>query len=529
MPRVRVWAVIFRELSRPGKGEFSLLDHTNIGVNGNVDAAIQLEAIFRAFPDLLFCMDADGQIIDYRVGRTSALIKTPEEYLGHRIQDILPEEVGSKFDRALQEAKKTGKVVSIEYHQKVPAGDRWFEARLVPLAESIVIAVVRDVSERVRTAEQIQNHVRRLSALHTVDAAITASFDLKVTLSVILRQIINQLRADAADILVLNPNTNMLEFAAGQGFQSTKSQGLALMIGQGYAGKAALERRTISIPDLGKQPAEPVFAFDLVREKFANYYAVPLIAKGQVKGVLEVYHRTLLQPDDDWLDFLATVAGRTAVAIDSAHLFQDLQRTNAELSLAYDSAIESWAQMLELSNRESGTHAYRVVELTIKLARSMGVAEQELIHFRRGALLHDVGKLGIAESILNKPGPLDEVEWKIMKSHPQVAYQLLSSVGYLAPALVIPHYHHERWDGSGYPEGLRMEQIPFPARLFAVVDVYDALTSIRPYRPAWSHRVAMDHIQQYSGKYFDPAVVKAFIAVIKGESIKNPRSLNYLK
>jgi HD-GYP domain-containing protein (c-di-GMP phosphodiesterase class II) len=381
-----------------------------------------------------------------------------------------------------------------------------------------VIAIVRDISERVRNAGRIQSQLRRLYALHSVDAAITASFDLKVTLSVILRQMINQLGADAADILILNPNTHMLEFASGQGFQTKQPQPLPVMIGQGYAGKAALERRMINIPDLGSQPSGSLLTSDLLQEKFANYFAVPVIAKGQVKGVLEIYHRSLLQPDDDWLDFLSNMANQAAVAIDSASLFQDLQRTNAELSLAYDSAIESWAQVLELSNRENGAHAYRVVELTIKLARSMGIAEQELIHFRRGALLHDVGKLGIPESILNKPGPLDEAEWKIMQSHPQLAYDLLSSVNYLAPALDIPHYHHERWDGSGYPDGLCEEQIPFPARLFAIVDVYDALTSTRPYRPAWSRQVALNHIQQSSGKLFEPAVVKAFMQVMKERS-----------
>jgi HD-GYP domain-containing protein (c-di-GMP phosphodiesterase class II) len=145
----------------------------------------------------------------------------------------------------------------------------------------------------------------------------------------------------------------------------------------------------------------------------------------------------------------------------------------------------------------------------------MGVGEGELLHFRRGALLHDIGKLGISENILNKPGPLNDAEWEIMRSHPGLAYQLLSTVNYLAPALDIPHYHHERWDGSGYPDGLREEQIPFPARLFAVVDVYDALTSARPYRPAWPRQAALEYIQQQSGKLFDPAVVKAFLQVMK--------------
>jgi PAS domain S-box-containing protein len=492
------------------------LDSIGIGNRDTLDASLQLDAIFRAFPDLLFFMDSDSQILDYRNGNTSILQLPAEKILGHSIRDILPPEISSKFNHALRESIKTGKVVSIEYKLQDPAGEHWFEARLVPFEnESRVIAIVRDVSERVKSAERIQSQLRRLYALHSVDAAITASFDLKVTLSVILRQMINQLGADAADILILNPNTHMLEFASGQGFQTKQHQPLPLMIGQGFAGRAALERRTISIPDLENRPTGSLLAPDLLQEKFANYYAVPVIAKGEVKGVLEIYHRSLMQPDDDWLDFLSTMANQAALAIDSANLFQDLQRTNAELSLAYDSAIESWAQVLELSNRENGAHAYRVVELTIKLARSMGIAEQELIHFRRGALLHDVGKLGIPESILNKPGPLDEAEWKVMQSHSQLAYELLSSVNYLAPALDIPHYHHERWDGSGYPEGLREEQIPFPARLFAVVDVYDALTSTRSYRPAWSRQVALTHIQNSSGKLFDPVVVRAFLQVMR--------------
>jgi PAS domain S-box-containing protein len=492
------------------------LKPVGIGDRELLNASLQLDAIFRAYPDLLFCMDTDGQVLDFRNGNSLVVQLTRDKVLGHSLRDFLPPEIGPKFNHVLREALKTGMVGALEYRLAAPQGEYWFEARLVPFQnESRVIAILRDVSERVKSTERIQTQLRRLYALHSVDAAITASFDLKVTLSVILRQMINQLGADVADILILNPNTHMLEYACGQGFQVRQPQPLPVMMGQGYAGKAALERRTISFPGLENQPTDTLFAPGLLQEKFSNYYAVPVIAKGEVKGVLEIYHRSLLQPDDEWLDFLSTMANQAAVAIDSANLFQDLQRSNAELSLAYDAAIESWAQVLELTNRENGAHAYRVVELTIKLARLMGIAEQELIHFRRGALLHDVGKLGIPEAILNKPGPLDEAEWKIMQTHPKLAYDLLCSVNYLAPALDIPHYHHERWDGSGYPEGLREEQIPFAARLFAIVDVYDALTSTRSYRPAWSRQVALNHIQGSSGKLFDPAVVKAFLQVMK--------------
>lgn len=495
------------------------MDQTGIGNQTQLEASLQLEAVFRAFPDLLLYVDENGNILDAKAGKTTAVNVPVEQLAGYPIESFLPAEAGPKIKHAIAECIKNDGLTSIEYRQSNLDGDRWFEAHLVPLKETArAIVIIRDISERVRNAEQTQCQLRRLAALHSIDAAITASFDLKVTLAVILRQIINQMGADAADILVLNPNTHMLEYAAGQGFQTKKAQRLPVMIGQGFAGKAALERRTISIPDLGKQPHNSIFVFDLIQEKFANYYAVPLIAKGQVNGVLETYHRDALRPDDDWLDFLGTIAGQTAVAIDSAGLFQDLQRTKSELNLAYDAAIESWAQVLELTKRESETHSARVVELTLEMARTMGIAERELIHFRRGALLHDVGNLGIPESILNKPGPLDEVELQTVQSHPLLAYNLLASVNYLAPAIDIPHYHHERWDGSGYPEGLSEEQIPFPARLFAVVDVYDSLTCDRPYRPAWSHQAAMEHIHQFSGKLFDPGVVRAFSQVMKAKA-----------
>ena len=483
--------------------------------SGKSDATLQLDAIFRAFPDLLFSMDAEGTILEYRAGKASALHMPQDKLLGRKMQDILPLEIGVKFTRALRESLRTGKVVSIEYDLSVSDERRSFEARLCTLYQDRVVAIIRDVTEKVRSAEQVHTQIRRLSALHSIDTAITSSFDLNITLSVILRQLINQLGIDAVDILLFNPATHMLEFVAGQGFQVKNPQPVSLMIGQGYAGKAALERRTISVPNLNGQTGNLPPCVNLGGEKFANYCAIPLIAKGQVKGVLEVYQRAPVSVDDEWLDFLATMAAQAAVAIDSSSLFQDLQRTNAELSQAYDATIESWSQVLEMSNRESAAHAHRVVELTLHLARSMGVSEESLIHYRRGALLHDVGKLAISESLLNKPGPLTEAERKLVQNHALLAYQLLSSVHYLLPALDIPHYHHERWDGSGYPEGLSGDQIPFPARLFAVVDVYDAITSIRPYRSAWPRASALDYIEQHSSILFDPQVVKRFLWMMR--------------
>ncbi len=493
--------------------------------DSQAEAAVKLDAIFRALPDLLLSMDSNGRILSCQAGKSLAAYLLPEKPVGSQMQAILPPEVAKKFSASSQEALRTGNVVSLDYQLAGPEGQRWFEARLVPSAESRIIAVIRDVTERVNATEQVRHNLQRLSALHSIDAAINSSFDLHVILAVILRQITGQLGVDAADILLLNPRTRMLEFAAGHGFRTYNFAPAAVMIGQGYAGTAALERRTVSIPDLDRRHTGSLFSPGLARENFASYYAIPLITKGQVEGVLEIYHRTMLKPSDDWFEFLATLAGTTGVAIDSASLFRDLQRSNVELTLAYDTAIESWARALEASGRETQAHAQRVAHWTIQLASEMGVDEREFNDMRRGALLHDIGKLVIPESILNKPGTLDDREWEITRRHPRLGYELLAPIKNLSTALDIPLRHHERWDGSGYPDGLRGDRIPLSARIFAVVDVHDALLSDRPYRPAWTKHAARVYLQEQAGKLFDPAVVKAFLNIVGDYRVDPPGML----
>lgn len=186
-----------------------------------------------------------------------------------------------------------------------------------------------------------------------------------------------------------------------------------------------------------------------------------------------------------------------------------------ELQKAYDATIESWGKALELRDKETEGHTERVVELTIKLARRFGLREDEIINIRRGSFLHDIGKLSIPDAILLKPGKLNEEEWEIIKQHPELAYNALSSIEYLKPSLDIPYCHHEKWDGTGYPRRLKGEEIPLSARIFAVVDVWDALTSDRPYRPAWSREDALRYIKEQTGKHFDPKVVEVFLEIIK--------------
>jgi putative nucleotidyltransferase with HDIG domain len=267
----------------------------------------------------------------------------------------------------------------------------------------------------------------------------------------------------------------------------------------------------VVIHNLAGESNSPINSPELAAEGFVTYIGVPLIAKGEIVGVMEIFQREKLEPTQEWLNFLETLAGQAAIAIDSSTLFNNLQRSNLELSLAYDATLLGWSNALDLRDKETEGHSQRVMEMTLQLARRLEFNDEELIPIRRGALLHDIGKMGVPDSILNKPGPLTEEEWASMRKHPQLAYDLLSPISYLHKALDIPYCHHEKWDGTGYPRGLKGEQIPLSARIFAVVDVWDALTSDRPYRKAWTDKKALKHIQEQAGKHFDAQVVKIFL------------------
>jgi PAS domain S-box-containing protein len=365
--------------------------------------------------------------------------------------------------------------------------------------------------ERTRSEQQIERQVQRLGALRAIDAAINNSLDLRVTLNIFLDHVLSQLHVDAAGVFLFNATTQMLEFVAGRGFRSSANRNNQLRLGECYAGRAALERKPMSVPYMSEPPLGFVRAKMLTAEGFHAYIGMPLISKGQIKGVLEVFHREGLAFDQDWMDFLTMLAAQAAIAIDNMTLFDRLQRSNSDLSLAYDTTLEGWSRALELRDQETHGHTDRVVELTLRLAHEMGISDQELVQIRRGALLHDIGKMGIPDNILLKPGELDKHEWEIMRQHPTYAYELLSPIGYLRPALEIPYGHHERWDGSGYPRGLKGEQIPLSARIFSVVDAWDALRSVRPYRGAWEESAVRSYLQEHAGILFDPRVVEIFL------------------
>lgn len=409
------------------------------------------------------------------------------------------------FDQEYRMIARDGRIVWIR--------DRTILARDLNGQPAFWQGLMIDITDKKEAEEQINLQLKRLNALRTIDMFIASGAELRFTLQAILRQAVEYLKADAADILLLNQPMNVLEFAEGVGFRSRGLGRTTLRVGESFAGRIAARREAINVEDIREYEKHPLFLL----EGFIGYYGVPLITKGEVKGVLEVFKRSKLESSSEWVNFLETLAGQAALAIDSAALFESFQRANVDLTLAYESTIEGWSAALDLRDKEPEGRTQRITELTLKIADAMGVNEKELIHIRRGALLHDIGKMGIPDRILLKTGELTDEEREAMRQHPVYSYNLLSKIEYLRPAIDIPYYHHERWDGSGYPVGLQGEAIPLAARIFAVVDVWDALRSDRLHRPARSKEYALDYIKSLAGVAFDPNVVKVFLRVIDEE------------
>lgn len=368
--------------------------------------------------------------------------------------------------------------------------------------------------QRMALYEETLRKFGQLQTMRTIDQTIANILDLRLALDIICAQAQEKLAVDAVGVLLFSPYELTLSWAAGRGFRGS-SYGLArIKLGEGYAGRAALEQRTVVVEDI--RVSEPPFRRlqALAAEGFVSYAAAPLVVRGQLKGLMEVFQRFPARRGKEWVEFFESLALQTAIAVDNLQLYENLQRSNVELLSAYEATIEGWARALDLRDKETEGHTRRVTELAEAVARAMDVPDAQILHLRRGAMLHDVGKIGVPDSILLKPGELTEEEWEVMRRHPVLAYEMLSAIEYLKPAVEIPYCHHEKWDGRGYPRGLKGEQIPLAARIFAVVDVFDALTSDRPYRKAWTRQKALDYIRKEAGRHFDPRVVEVFMRVV---------------
>lgn len=365
-----------------------------------------------------------------------------------------------------------------------------------------------------RRTDELRRRVHELAIVNEVSERVV-TLDLQTAQRSALEHIYKTFRADRCAIALYQPDGHSLTITAieppddpalGVTFEATDDPLLT-------------EAIRLRDPVIWRDnpallvPGNPLHAYFRARG-IQLLLIAPLMVGEKAIGFLSVDPAGQGEFEIEQIKLLDTVANQVATALQNALLYDNQQRLNEELTRAYDNTLLGWAHALELRDKETQGHTLRVTELTIQLARKMGYGNSELVHIRRGALLHDIGKMGIPDAILHKPGSLNDDEWAVMRRHPQYAYEMLSSISYLAPSLEIPRYHHEKWDGSGYPCQLKGEAIPLPARVFAVVDVWDALCSDRPYRSAWPRERVLSHIRAGVGTHFDPRVSESFFELV---------------
>jgi PAS domain S-box-containing protein len=504
-----------------------------------VKSKIEWEETFDTINEMITIHDKNFNIV-----RTN---KAAENFLGLSLDKIYSQKCYQSYhgtDKppagcASCETLKSGKPATIEIYE--PHLDKYLEIKVLPRINDKneifgVIHIVNDISKRKKAQEKIESQMGQLDALRKIDQAIASSLELNKTLNTFVNEVVSQLKVDAAAVLLFNPENGFFEFAAGQGFKTSRIFNVSLKNFDSFAGHVAGSGQKLIVCDLnsydGSAGQGQKFSFAnsfLVREEgFRAYCGIPLMVKGEIKGVLEIFQRRTFEPQEDWLTFLETLTSQATIAIDKAILFMDLQNSRDELIQAYDSTIEGWSKALDFRDKETEGHSERVCELTVLIASVLGLENKQLIHIKRGAFLHDIGKLGVPDSILLKPGKLTREEEIIMQRHPGIAYEILSPIAFLRESLDIPLCHHEKWDGSGYPQGLKGEEIPLSARIFAVVDVWDALRSDRPYRKAWDVERTLNHIQELSGSHFDPAMVEIFMNVVLPDKMKNQGAQEFL-
>ena len=392
---------------------------------------------------------------------------------------------------------------------------------LTKMGNPIVSTAIQDITRVTQSVSALEQSVNdyltvrqsQLGALMGVGRAINSSLGLKRVLEEVMDTLIELMRAERGFLMLRYPNTGELSVRIARGIAHVNLDEESFKVSRTIVtrvaefGEPILTTNAQNDPRFNSQMS--IAAFQL-----RSILCAPLKIKNELIGVIYVDNRArsgIFQESE--LGLIKAFADQAAVAIDNAQLFENLQASNRELQDAYQATLEGWVQALDMRDKETEGHTQRVTILTERLARSMGVEGDALINIIRGALLHDIGKMAIPDGILLKPDKLTDDERALIQKHPQYAFDMLRRIEFLLPAIDIPYCHHEKWDGTGYPRGLKGEEIPFAARIFPVVDVWDALISDRPYRKGYPQDEVRERIKADSGKHFDPRVVEAFFAL----------------
>lgn len=354
------------------------------------------------------------------------------------------------------------------------------------------------------------SHQEKVGALVEVGSVINSTVGLKRVLEEVIDTIIALMKAERG-FLMLKDETGQLVVQTARGIAQADLAKDSFAISNSIIKKVADTGETILTTNAQEDPRFDQQA-SIAAYHLLSILCAPLKVKDVLIGVIYVDNRAMsgIFHNDDF-EIISSFANQAAVAIENARLFDGLQASNEELQIAYQATLEGWVRALDLRDKETEGHTQRVTNLTMRIAEAMNITGDDLIHIRRGALLHDIGKMAIPDGILLKPASLTPEERALIQKHPVYAYEMLSPIKFLQPALAIPYCHHEKWDGTGYPRGLKGEQIPLAARIFAIADVWDALVSDRPYRRGLDPKEVREKIKADSGSHFDPTCVDAFL------------------
>ena len=505
--------LIYREFSEKNKTQLELVKQKDLS-----DAVLDTVGVFVAVFDsegvIVFTNETFEEILSLKsediIGKNcSEVFASPDlaNWIENTASKTLDREIENFYEADLETSSTTLHI-------------RWALSNLTSWRgehDYFVLTGV-DITQLVESERSATHRLANIRALHEIDMAVSYHLELDKMLDVFLERLISRLGVDGADVFLIDEERSVLRFAHGKGIVTGEMDFRELPMEGTIPSSVASSGKPYSGPlDTSSNPECPRLK-NLIDMKVKDYHAVPLETRGKILGVLETFDMMQIHRDSEWNDFLQMLAAQASLAIDVALMIDNLKDSNRKIAEAYDQTLEVLVGTLEMRDMNTKKHSRRVADLTVWLAEKMGASEEEIENMYRGALLHDIGKISIPDSVLLKEGPLSEDEWKVMKTHPTTAYEVLSQVEYLRPSLDIPYCHHERWDGSGYPRGLKGEEIPLAARIFAVVDVYDALTSDRPYRKAWSKEKTVEYLLENSGKLFDPAVIEKFLEILRVSS-----------
>jgi putative nucleotidyltransferase with HDIG domain len=361
---------------------------------------------------------------------------------------------------------------------------------------------------------EVQRMLQKMERLMEINITLNSTLELSQVLDLIIAKAIEMLECEAGSILLYNKEKDCLYFAASTSSDSKSLAEIPVPLSDSLAGAIFSKNVPLIVNNVDKDIRHNSTVAAQINFRTHSLLGVPMSIQNRMTGVLEALNKRQGTFTDEDVKILTAIASQAAVAIENAQLVKALQES-------YESTLEGWAAALDLRDKETEGHSQRVTLLAVHLAQETGMSKEALTYLRQGALLHDIGKMAVPDRILHKHGPLTEQEKAIMRQHPGNAYNMLYPIAYLRSALDIPYCHHEKWDGSGYPRGLKGEEIPLAARIFTIIDVWDALRSNRPYRKAWSVKKTVAYIQEQAGISFDPNLVKAFVAIIPSILEKN--------